>query len=420
MAHTVLIRGARQLLTLHGPSGPRRGDSMRQLGVIEDGAVLIRDGVISNVGPARRIENLAEARSAEEINASGRVVMPGLIDSHTHFIAAPPRLAGESRPSGHLIAEPIGRSAAHFSAEHIRRTSGSSLEFQGMKLLHAFLRHGTTTVEGKTGYGLDETGEMKMLRVMRRLAEAGLGIVATFLAPHTPPQGFSGSLEEHVNSVRDKLLPKVKARQLARFVDAFCDPEGLSLSQAGSVLNSARKLGLPIKLHAEHSMRMGAVRMGVEIGATSIDGLNHIDDADAAILGQSQTIAVVMPGPMHQGYTSRFPPARLLISEGASVALASGFNPPVSSTYNMMTVMAIACTHMGLTAEEAICAATINAAYAVLEPARLGSLQFGKDADLIMLNVSDYREIPYYFGVNLVGLTMRKGRVVYREGPVEC
>lgn len=163
---------------------------------------------------------------------------------------------------------------------------------------------------------------------------------------------------------------------------------------------------------------MGAIRLAVEMGAVSVDGLNHISTADASVLGQSQTVGVVMPGAMHQGYTSRFAPARELIDRGAALALASGFHPPVSSTYNMMTVVALACTHMRLTPEEAITAATINGAHAVALASSTGSLEFGKEADLIMLNVSDYREIPYQFGVNLVSLTMRRGQVIYREGAV--
>ena len=165
---------------------------------------------------------------------------------------------------------------------------------------------------------------------------------------------------------------------------------------------------------------MGSVRMGVEMGAVSVDGLNHADEADAIVLGRSHTIGVVMPGPVYQGYASRFAPARQLIDKGAAIALASCYHPPISSTYSMLTVIALACTHMGLTPEEAITAATINGAHAVARATQLGSLEFGKEADLIMLGVSDFREIPYQFGVNLVSLTMRKGQVVFQEGAVTC
>jgi imidazolonepropionase len=418
MGRTVLIRGARQLLTLHGPSGPRRGESMRQLGVIEDGAILITDGIISNVGPSRRIENLAGARSAEEISASGRVVMPGFVDCHTHLIAAPPRVP-EYRGPGGAESNP-GRKAAQYSAEHVRRYSASALEHHAKKMLHGFLRHGTTTVEIKSGYGLDETGELKMLRAISHLSQAGINVAPTFMAPHAPPPEFSGTLDQHVDWIRDHLLVKIKHRKAAQFVDVFCDAAGFNLAQANALLIAARRLGFAIKLHAENTTRMGSVRMGVELGAVSVDGLNHSDLSDAVVLGQSRTVGVIMPGPVYQGYASRFAPARQLMDQGAALALASCFNPPVSSTYNMATVIALACTHMGFTPEEAITAATINAAYALTRAAQSGSLEFGKDADLIMLGVPDYREIPYQFGVNLVSLTMRKGEIVYREGAVSC
>jgi imidazolonepropionase len=406
------------LLTLHGPTGPRRGESMRQLGVIEDGAILISDGIITNVGPSRRIENLAGARSAEEINASGRVVMPGFVDSHTHLIASPPRVP-EYRGSGPGEST-RGRRAAQFSAEYVRRSSAAALEHQAKKILQGFLRHGTTTAEIKSGYGLDETGELKILRAISHLSKAGINTVSTFMAPHMPPPEFSGSLDQHVDWVRDHLLMKVRQRKTAQFVDAFCDPAGFSLEQTHALLIAARRLGFAIKLHAENTMRMGCVRMGVEMGAVSVDGLNHADATDASVLGQSRTVAVVMPGPIYQGYTSRFAPARQLMDKGAALALASCFHPTLSSTYNMITVIALACTHMGFTPEEAITAATINGAHALTRSTQSGSLEFGKEADLIILGVSDYREIPYQFGVNLVSLTMRRGEIVYREGAVAC
>lgn len=412
MARRVLLRGARQLLTLHGPTGPRRGEAMRQLGLIEDGALLICDGIITNVGPTRRIENLAEARAAEEINATGRVVMPGFVDSHTHLVAAPPRFA-DSRNSSHGTADQL-------SSDYIRRTAAPSLLHQAKRHGYGLLRHGSTTVEVKTGYGLDEPGEIKMLRVLGHLPEAGVSVVPTFQAPHNKPPEFAGSLDNHLNWICDHLLPRVKLRELARFVDCYCDPTGYSPAQANVLLNAARRLGFATKLHTGHTARVGAVRMAVELGVVSVDGLNYVDQADAVTLGQSLTIAVVMPGPVCQGHSSQFAPARLLVDQGAALALASGFYPPVSSTYNMMTVVALACAHMGLSPEEAITAATINGAHAVGRAAQAGSLVFGKEADLIMLGVSDYREIPFHFGVNLVSLTMRKGEVVYREGAMTC
>ena len=391
---------------------------MRELGVIEDGALLITDGIVTNVGPSRRIENLAGARAAEEINASGRVVMPGFVDSHTHLIAAPPRVS-EYRTEG-VSDLTLGRKAMQFNVEYVRRSSASALEHQAKKLLQGFVRHGTTTVEVKSGYGLDETGELKILRAISHLAQTGINVASTFMAPHVAPPEFSGSLDAHVEWIRDHLLPKVKQRKNAQFVDLYCDPAGFNLSQTNILLLAARRLGFLLKLHAENTTRMGSVRMGVEMGVVSLDGLNQADESDAIVLGQSRSIGVVMPGPVCQGYASRFAPARRLMDNGAAVALASCFHPPISSTYSMLTVIALACTHMGFTPEEAITAATINGAYAVSRETRSGSLEYGKEADLIILGVSDYREIPYQFGVNLVSLAMRKGEVVFQEGAVTC
>ena len=390
---------------------------MRQLGLIEDGAILIVDGVIENVGPTRRIENLAGARSAEEINAAGRVVMPGLIDSHTRIIAAPPRV-GDSRPA--IGADhPMNRNITQVNAEHIRRSTAASLDHQARRFLAASIRHGATTLEGKSGFGQDESGEIKMLKVLAQLASYGANVVPTFLAPHMPPSNFNGSTDDFVRWICESLIPKVKQRNLAQFVDAFCDSSGFNVSQAGAILDTARRVGLAAKLQAEYTSRTGAVRMAVEMGAVSVDGLNYIDTADIQTLAGSRTIGVVMPGPMHQGYASRFAPVRQMIDAGVAVGLASGFHPQFSATLNMMTVIGIACTHMGMTPEEAITAATVNGAYSVGKGSMAGSLVYGREADLIMLTISDYREIPYNFGVNLVAMTMRKGQVMYREGAVE-
>jgi imidazolonepropionase len=390
---------------------------MRHLGLIEDGAVLITNGIITNVGPTRRIENLARARQAEEINATGRVVMPGFVDCHTHLIAAPPRVGEMSLPAA---ASEGTHKLAQFSADHIRRTPAPSLESHARKILFGFMRHGSTTIEAKTGYGLDDSGEMKILRVLAHLVDSGLNVTPTFLAPHVPPPEFPGTISEYLDWVNAYLIPKVRTRNLTAFVDGICGPNALDVQQAHTLMNAARRLGFATKLHAEHSARLGCIRMAVEMGAVSVDGLNYADSSDAIVLGQSRTVGVVMPGPMYQGYASRFAPARMLVDHGVALALASGFHPPVSSTYNMMTVIAIACTHLGLTPEEAVTAATINAAHALSCSTQAGSLEFGKPADLIMLGVSDYREIPYHFGVNLVALTMQKGQVVYREGVVAC
>jgi imidazolonepropionase len=418
MKRSILVRGARQLLTLHGPTGPRRGAAMRELGVIEDGSLLISDGVITNVGPTRRIENLAEARSAEEINATGRVVMPGFVDSHTHLVSAPGR--NLQFKMGFHGERPGPADTFLPNLQYVRSASANLLESQAKRYLEACLRHGTTILEAKSGYALSVTGEIKMLRVFANLGERYVSLVPTFLGAGGVPPEFEGQPDVYLQWLCAELLPKVAERRLARFADCNCDPLTFSPDQARPYLELAKRSGLVPKLQAEQSSRMGAVRVALEVQAASVDGLNHANSTDADLLARSNTIATLLPAKVHQGLYSRLPPARELIDAGAAVALATAFHPAAGSTYNMQMVISLACTHMGITPEEAITACTINGAHAVRRADQSGTLEFGKEADLLILNVADYREIPYHFGGNIVSLTMRKGEVVYREGAVMC
>lgn len=422
MKRSILIRGARQLLTLHGPTGSRRGEALRNLGLIEDGSVLIVNGTITSVGPTRRIENLAEARSAEEINASGHVVMPGFVDSHTQLVSPPPRVlqfrvnAGETPGHG-----PVSSPHLFWTAlQYIRNTPASTLEFQARKHLEACLRHGTTTLEIKTGYGLNATGETKMLRVLAALNGKGATVVPTFFGARASPPEYAGQPVAYLSWLADEMLPKLRARHLAHFVDVLCDDGGFTADQARPYLLAAKRFGLAIKVYGEQALRTGAVRLALEFDAVSVDGLNAANSDEVELLARAQTIATLMPVSAHFGYYSDMPPARELIDRGAAVALATGFHPSLNSTFNMQTAISLACSSMNMAPEEAIAAATINGAHAIARASRCGSLEAGKDADVLILNVSDYREIPLQFGCNSVAIAMRKGEVVYREGEVNC
>jgi imidazolonepropionase len=344
------------------------------------------------------------------------------VDSHTHLISAPPRvlqyrMAGEDL-GGHGPISVAGDLNAVL--QYVRNTPAGTLEFQAKKYIEAGLRHGTTTVEAKTGYGLNASGEMKMLRVLSALRDSCASVVPTFLGAHAVPPEYTGNSQEYINWLCHDLMPRVRERRLARFVDVLCDPGGFTLQEARQYLDAARRLGLAIKVHAEETARTGAVRLALDFEAASADGLNHVDENDADLLGRSRTVCTLMPGGVHQGAYSRFPPARTLIDRGAAVALATGFHPSVNSTFSMQSVISLACTQMQMTAEEAISAATINGAHALGLSRTCGSLEFGKQADLLFLSVSDYREIPFHFGGNIVAIAMRKGEIVYREGAVTC
>jgi imidazolonepropionase len=415
MSKTVIVRGARQLLTLHGSTGVRRGDALRDLGIIEDGSLLITDGIIKNVGPTRRLENLAAAKSAEEIDATGRVVMPGFCDPDVSLVGPSPRafdypLCGRGAD---VTASEISTAAQHF----LKTTPPGRLEFQARRMIERYIRHGTTSLRAQSGSGLDEASELKALRVSTSASDACSHLTPSFVAVSPPPETAS---EPYIAWVCNVLLPKILARRLATFVGVSCDPGGFTLEQARTILSAAGRQGYQLNLKTDQKARMGGVHLAAAMALRCVHGLNFCDDYDAEILARTSTIAVLLPGRVYHGLEASFPPARMLVDAGVPVAIGTGYSPGLPGTFNMQAVLSLAYTKLGLTAEEAISAATINAAHAMDRGSVTGSLEFGKDADLVMLDLGDYREIPYHLGVNLVEMTMRKGQVVYRNGQVAC
>jgi imidazolonepropionase len=392
----LLIRGARQLVTLHGTKDPRRGEALNDLAIVTDGAMLIRDGLVDEVGLARRVENLAKSRGAEEINARGCIVMPGFVDSHTHLIY-PPR--GERG----AISESAARAFRDWSA--------GILADRSRPLLEAMARHGTTTVEIKTGSGCDETAETKALRVIAKLREGAVEIAPTFLL--RVPEG-SG---EDAGRIAAEFPPLIQRRGLAEFCDVWWDAAASRQDLYARYLENANQLQIGRKVHAEGPGCAAALALAIGLRAVSIDHLEHIGDDGMRLLSTCRTIATILPA-MALGGWGPAAPARALIDAGAAVAIASNFNPHRTPTFNMQTVIALACRELGMTPAEAISAATINGAHALGRAGRIGSLEIGKDADLLLLNIDDYRDIERYFGVNLVRLAMKRGAVIYREGEV--
>jgi imidazolonepropionase len=410
----ILVRGARQLLTLRGPARPRRGSELRELGLIPDGAVLIQDGVVQQAGPSRRVENLLDARDAEEINATGRVVMPGFVDSHTHLVSGPTWLEEyEARLAG---AGPPFLSMTDLKAtfRSIQMSPVKTLESQSWTAISAMVRHGTTSLEAKTGFGVNATGEMKILRVLARLNRNPLDISATCLAAYW---GEPPGAPPYLKWMESQLLPKVRHRKLAQFADIQFDEQMFSLERAREYLQSASRRGFLLKVHAGSVAAAGIVRLAVECGAVSADHLECAGAEEAELLGHSSTMATLAPGAAFYLGTG-FAPARELIAAGVAVALASDFNPHTSPTCNMQMALSLACSHLHMTPAEAIVAATINGAHAIRRGAEVGSLEVGKNADVIILNASDYRDIPYHFGWNQVYLTMKRGVIIYKEGAV--
>jgi len=387
MSGTVLVRGAKQLLTLRGPGEARRGSSLTELGIIRDGALLIEDGRILEVGPSRRIENLARSHRSQEIDAAGRVVMPGFVDCHAH-----------------LMWSGLENASAH------------RLESRAQQVLSGMARHGTTSLEASSGYDGDQRGELKLLRVQAKLNRTPLDIASTYWNPADVPAAHATDPEAYRSWICSVMLPAIRHKSLARFAGFRCGGSVYNAEQGSRYLESARSLGFELKIHDGGSASGDAVRLAVETGAASVELAAGAGPAEAELLSQSGAIAILLPGAALQrgGDTS----GRKLIDGGAAVALASNFNPGAGPTYSMQAIMAMACVHMGLSAAEAICAATFNAAWAIGLAEITGSLEAGKQADFIVLNAPDYREFSHHIGVNLVNRTVKRGVTIYQEGKV--
>ncbi len=386
-----------------------------------DGVVLITDGLIEAAGAADDVERLASgAHNVVELDAGGRVVMPGFVDSHTHLVFSQPRLLDyEMRIRGadyHQIAEAGGGILS--SVQALRKAAPEELEAQARRAIHNFARHGTTTLEAKSGYGLDETAEMKTLVVLAAIDGQPLDIVSTYLGAHVIPPEHAKDPDGYIDWMGREMMPRIRRQKLASFADIYCDQGAFTVEQARRYLSAAREIGFQLKIHAEQFSHTGAARLAVELEAASADHLEQADDEDAAALGQSSTVATLLPGSVFHLGLDRYAPARLLIESGAAVALATDFNPGTSPTCSIPMVLSLACTRMRMSPAEAISAATINGAHALQRGHEAGSLDPGKQGDVILLNATDYREIPYYFGVNLVATTIKRGAVIYQQGQV--
>ncbi|MGC1129849.1 MAG: imidazolonepropionase [Candidatus Acidiferrales bacterium] len=412
-----LIAGCSELLTLRGPV-PRRGKSLAELGIIRDGALLVHDDRIVAVGPRAKIERLKAARRSEKLDLGGRVVLPGFVDSHTHLIFASSRAAEYEMRIAGASYEKIARKGGGIrsSVQRLRRATPAALKSRALRHLRDFATHGTTTIEAKSGYGLDWRNEVKILDLIHELhQEQPLDIVATFLGAHVVPAEFRRRPDDYVEMLVRKWIPGVATAGLAEFCDVYCDRGAFSASQSRKILMAGRAWGLVPRIHAAQIARTGAARLAIEVEAASADHLEKIDRADIRALALSNVVCTLLPGCCFHLGLAHYAPARELIAAGAIVGLATDFNPGTSPTVSMPMILSLACTQMRMTPAEAIAAATINPAYSLRQHDRVGSLEVGKYADLAAFDVEDYREIPYYFGVNLCSWTMKRGAVIHTK-----
>lgn len=416
----LLLANIGQLVSLRGDTAPRRGPALNEIGVIQDAAVLCGGGRIVAAGHQRELLRdpwlKKNKRKIEEIDCRRRVVLPGLVDCHTHPVFAAPRLVDfEKRIAGasyEQIAEAGG--GIRSSVGHVREASRRKLSDHVSQALWAMLEHGTTTVEAKSGYGLTERDEIKSLQAIRDGARSWPGtVVPTLLAAHVVPAEFAGNSDEYVELVANKIIPLAGRRGLAEYVDVFCERGAFTVEQSETVLAAAQRHGLGVRAHVCQftPSNLGGL---LALRPASLDHMDCATSQDVTALAQSSTVAVLLPGANYFLGNKTYPDARRIIDSGAAVALATDFNPGTSPTPSLPFVMSLACTHMRMTPAEAISTVTINAACALRLESRKGSIEAGKDADLAVFDTGDYREIAYWFAWNRCVQMVVSGRAAVR------
>jgi len=389
---------ASQLVTLSGPTRPRAGKELSELGIIRDGGMLIRDGEIDGVGPSDEMEK--KSRGAEIVDAGGRVVLPGFVDAHTHLVFAGNRLDDFERRARGENYEQISKAGGGIwsTVEKTRAASEHDLLVEAKKRAEWFLRCGTTTIEAKSGYGLRLDDELKILCVMRSLNEQSpLQIVPTFLGAHAVPREMDA--DEYIELVIDQMLPRIAREKLAEFCDVFCERGYFDIEQSKGILMAARKLGLKLRIHADQLSNLGGAKLAAELEATTADHLERTDEHGIAAMKSAGVQPVLLPGSVYALGSPDYPRAREMIEAGLAVVLATDFNPGSSPTPSMPMILSLACTQMKMSPAEAITAATINAAYSLNRGDKIGSLERGKLANFSVFDCEDFREIAYWFGM---------------------
>ncbi|MEM2675973.1 MAG: imidazolonepropionase [Candidatus Bathyarchaeia archaeon] len=411
-----LIVNASELVTLAGgKEKPRTGKQMRELGIIKNGCVAIKDGRILAVGKTPEIRK--NFRAENIVNASGKTVLPGFVDPHTHLVFAGSREDEfQMRIEGASYMEILKAGGGILkTVRETRKASMDELLGFGLSTLDVMLRYGTTTVEAKSGYGLTTKEELKILEVIKRLNQLhAVDVVPTFMGAHAIPAEYIGNPDQYVNLVIDEMIPAVAERRLAEFCDVFCEKGAFNLEQTRKILTSAKKHGLKLKVHADEMSQLGGAELAASLEAVSAEHLLFASDAGLRALAEKGVIAVLLPAAAFSLMAGRFADARKMIDYGVPVALGTDFNPSCW-VENQQLVIAFACHFMRMTPAEAITAATINAAHAIGRASEVGSLEVGKKADIVILNAPNHAFLGYRFGVNLVDKVIKNGRTVVDE-----
>jgi imidazolonepropionase len=396
-----------------------RGSEMNELNIIEDGAVGIKNGKIVFIGTR---EEASHIKAKETIDGSGKLLSPGLVDPHTHLVFGGSRehelqLKQQGVPYLDILAQGGGILS---TVRATRETSEEALFEKALFHLNRCLTYGVTTMEAKSGYGLDRETELKQLRVVKRLNEVHpIDLVPTFLGAHAIPEPYKGRPEAFLEEMFS-LLAEISKEGLAEFVDIFCETGVFTVEQSKAFLKKAKKAGFGVKIHADEIDPLGGTEMACEIGAASADHLVGASEEGVRMLGESQTIAVLLPGTTFYLGKDQFAPAREMIASGAAVALSTDFNPGSSPTENLQFIMNLAALKLKMTPEEIWNAVTVNAAYAIGRGESAGSLQEGRNADLVLWDVPNYKYVPYHYGVNHVNQVWKNGKAVSRKADVHA
>ncbi len=420
----LLLANIGQLLTLKSPSirpGPRRGPDLKELGIMENGAVLCLGGKIVSVGTTKdalRDPWLKKNRKKViEIDCAGKVVLPGFVDSHTHPVFVSPRLVDFEKHIEGASYEEIAAAGGGIrsSLDGVRRAGKRVLVEKVLTVLRDLAACGTTTVEAKSGYGLTVESELKSLEAIHDAASCWPGtLVATLLGAHVVPKEFQGRSQKYVEAVCKKMIPQAAKRKLAQFVDVFCDQGAFTAAETEQIFEAAERHGLSVRAHMGQ-LSETALRPFLRFHPASFDHMDHVNENDIAELAEHDTVATLVPGANYFLGLMEYPQARKLVDAGVPVALATDYNPGTSPTVSMPMAMSLACTHMKMSPAEAVVAATINGAWALRVADRKGTIEPGKDADLAVFAVEDYREIPYWFGANRCAMTVMNGTVAHPQ-----
>lgn len=416
----VMLIHASQIATPTG-SEAKHGKDMCRITIINDGAVYIEDGIIKEVGETKEVlknRNVTEGADGYLwIDASGHAVIPGFVDSHTHFVFGGYRLEEFfQRLSGAPYLEILGKGGGiQSTVKETQKAEADELYELGIKRLNDMLSMGVTTVEGKSGYGLDGKCEIKQLEVMKKLNDnSPVDITVTYLGAHAVPPEYRGRGSEYISNIIDVILPEIAAEKKAEFVDIFCEDGVFTIEESERLLKAAKSMGFGVKIHADEIVSLGGGELAAELSAVSADHLLMVSDKGIQALAESNTVATLLPCTAFC-LNKPYAPARKLIDSGCAVALASDYNPGSCFTNSIPLLFSLAVITMGMKAEEALCGLTLNGAAAIARADSIGTLEAGKKADLLLLDYPDYRYLVYNTGKNIVDTVIKNGTIVYKK-----